>query len=48
MLRKDIAKVLNLVSSTHQIVSANDSVLKEVAAAVEEIEKQLPKAAKKK
>jgi hypothetical protein len=55
MLRDDIGKIFDYlnriihdVGSAHQTGRANDALLKEVAKAVEAIEKQLPKAAKKK
>jgi hypothetical protein len=55
MLRKDIERIYKVVNAlagdvgdTHRTVRANDSLLKEVAKAVEAIEKKLPEASKKK
>lgn len=55
MLRKDIVRIYDIVSrlvndvgAVHGTVRANDSLLKEVARAVETIEKRLPKESKNK
>jgi archaellum component FlaC len=55
MLRADIERIYTVVSTlasdvaaTHRTVRANDSLLKEVAKAVEAIERKLPASAKKK
>jgi hypothetical protein len=55
MLRIDIERIYKVVNTlaedvgaTHRTVRANDSLLKEVAKAVEAIEKKLPGGAKKK